>query len=149
MLCTNCQATKYLNDSEIRNLFRVLAARIKGTPTRMNTGMKIKPHDWRRSSAEVLGDNMVEKFLVMLEAFTIGLLISIGALAVVLVVFGPYFLFVIFAYLLTVFPLTIIGALIGKFFTKNHLGTFLGAALGVLLGYWRLFLMTSNMLLGN
>jgi hypothetical protein len=89
---------------------------------------------------------MVEKFLVMLEAFTIGLLVAIGAFAVVPLAFGVYFLPVIFIYLQTVPLPTISGALVGKLFTKNHMGTLLGAALGVILGYWWLFSITSKML---
>ena len=89
---------------------------------------------------------MVEKFLVMLEAFTLGLLAAIGAFVLVPLVFGVYFLPVIFIYLLTVPLPTILGALVGKLFTKNHLGTLLGTALGVSLGYWRLFSITTTML---
>ncbi len=89
---------------------------------------------------------MVEKFLMMVEAFTIGLLVSIGAFVIVPLAFGVYFLPVIFIFLQTVPALTIVGALIGKFFTKNHLGTLLGAALGVILGYVWLFSITSTML---
>jgi hypothetical protein len=89
---------------------------------------------------------MVEKFLVMLEAFTIGLLIAIGAFVVVPLIFGVYFLPVIMIYLQTVPLLTILGAIVGKFFTQNHKGTLFGAVLGVILGYWWLFSITSKML---
>jgi hypothetical protein len=89
---------------------------------------------------------MVEKFLIMLEAFTIGLLVAISAFALVPLAFGVYFLPVIAILLQTVPLLTIIGALGGKLFTKNHVGTLLGAVVGVIIGYWWLFSITATML---
>ncbi|HSL42095.1 MAG TPA: hypothetical protein VK897_01610 [Anaerolineales bacterium] len=89
---------------------------------------------------------MAEKFLVMLEAFTIRLLIAIAAFALVPLAFGVYFLPVIAIFLQTVPLLTISGALIGKLFTKNHMGTLFGAGLGAILGYLWLFSITSKML---
>jgi hypothetical protein len=80
---------------------------------------------------KVLGDTRTEKLLVMLEAFTVGLLVAIGVSVVVPLFFGVYFLYFVFIYLETVPLLTIIGALVGKLFTKDHWGTLVGAALVV------------------
>lgn len=88
---------------------------------------------------------MKEKHLTNGEAVGIGCIVSIGAFTVALVLFGWYMNFVFQIFIRTAFPLIIIGAFIGKYLTSTRVGTWLGAALGAILGYWWFFSIASKL----
>jgi VIT1/CCC1 family predicted Fe2+/Mn2+ transporter len=79
-----------------------------------------------------------EQQLTNWEAAGMGVLLAVGAALLLLMILpasGYFALFVILALILG-FPLGITGALLGKLLTKTRNGTWLGAAIMIVLGCW-------------
>ena len=84
---------------------------------------------------------MEKKQISIGETAGIGCLISVGILAIGLLILpaSGYFFFCVISYILAAFPLSLIGAFIGKMFTKIRIGIWLGAMVVVSLGFAWLF----------
>ncbi len=93
---------------------------------------------------------MEEKQLTNRATFGIGCLVSIGAsLAVLLMPFSVYFIPFIIAYVMLAFPLSLIGAFIGKYFVKSRKGIWLGAVLVAFLGFCLLYANSSHFVISD
>ncbi|MCI0552637.1 MAG: hypothetical protein L0287_16930 [Anaerolineae bacterium] len=88
---------------------------------------------------------MEQKHLTNWTAIVIGFLLSVGvSLALLLILPGAgYFTSFIFTSIKAAFPLGIIGALIGKYFSETRIGILLGAALMIFLGFWVIYSIAS------
>jgi hypothetical protein len=91
---------------------------------------------------------MKEKHLTNWGAIGIGCIVFIGAsILMFLLPVSVYFLYVINIFIMAVLPLSIIGALTGKYFSKTRTHVWIGAVLGAILGLWLFFSIASNMAL--
>ncbi len=82
---------------------------------------------------------MSPKSLTNWQAVGIGALVAIGASVIVLMSFSVYFLPFIEKFILVVFPLSIIGALAGKYLSKIWVGSLLGAVVVVIVEFFWIF----------
>ena len=80
------------------------------------------------------------------KALEISLIVSIGATAITLVIFGIGWSSLFFIpFFIATLPFSIIGALIAKYFATTKVQIWLGAVIGAILGYWLFFSIASNM----
>ena len=80
---------------------------------------------------------MAEKQISNRETLGIGCMVSLGVLALGLLTLpgsGYFFPCVIF-YILAALPLSLVGAVLGKILTKTQMGIWIGALVGVSLGF--------------
>ena len=83
---------------------------------------------------------MAEKDLTNWQAVGIGCLVAIGASVLVfLLPFSVYFLQFMIRFVTFAFPLSIIGAVIGRYISRSRLGSFVGAVLVVVVEFWLIF----------
>lgn len=75
------------------------------------------------------------------ETVRIGCLVSVGVLIIGLLMLpaSGYFFLCVIVYIISAFPLSLVGALIGKLLTKTQLGVWIGALVVVSLGCAWLF----------
>ena len=91
---------------------------------------------------------MAEKHLTNKKAVSIGCLVFISIFVIMLLLpVSIYFFYVLHIFIMAVLPLSIIGALTGKYLLKTPKTIWLGAVLGAVLGLWLFYSITSNMAL--
>jgi hypothetical protein len=79
---------------------------------------------------------MEKKVLTYGQAIGIGCVIFIGvSLVAFLLAPDVYFMYALYTFMAAALPLSIIGALIGKFISKTQTGIWLGALLGIILAF--------------
>ena len=79
---------------------------------------------------------MEKKDLTYAQAAGIGFIVSIGV-SLIPFFLAPdlYFKYALYTFMAAALPLSIIGALIGKFISKTQAGIWLGALLGIILAF--------------
>jgi len=88
-----------------------------------------------------------KKYITNLETVGIGCIVFIVAFVLIAVwlEFGLYFFMAIPVFVFAMLPPIIAGLLMGKYFTKTRIGTWLGAVLGAMVGYFFFFFLAARM----
>ena len=81
------------------------------------------------------------------EAAKIGLLLSAGVGCLLLIIWPASRDFTVFGVpsLIMVFPLSIIGGLVGKFLSRTRQGVWISAAIMIFLWWWWIYTIVSNL----